>query len=679
MGKCINLTRVVIFLTGVIASLSLAAMHEDGRYDLNQFYDAGTVYNYQSQSYNISTETVIYNLENNTSTVQADEAQIQYLMETKDYPWNYLICNIGAINTDNMDWTIEFVNQNAQVLGTQEWSLKKGENILFLNGQYQFQKMNIYIRGQKGLSYTIDSMVFRDKLSEFSLSEFAFWSGLYLLLYLVLVQLFLKYWKKRQSCLNCYKVVEWLQTVYIRVGSYGVGRQWQDKKRVSFRKSLFFLLFLTSWLLTNLEVYSKETGCKYAMAICMLFLGIISFVSVEKPLTRKNWNTPVAAGWITLWIMSVISDFLVDKFYFLVGWMMIFVFGFFYFVIQNMKNPYQIIDDFTAAIRGTFWFNIVFCFFTRPENPLQRYCGFYKNPNVYSFYLTIVLIVFLLELDKCSLQTKIRQQMQSVVGICLVLYQIWLTQSLTGVIMVFVIGMLWLLRRRMIYHTQKREQNAGQKIYRRYYVLSVFAGVFAVFFLSWGINHVPQLLGTQIIFPEDFYQLNFPALSMSMDVYAAELNFLKDSRLYQKVFQAVSLDSLSTGRAAIYMQFIQNMNLWGHYYKLDIAGAKMSAHNELLGMAFRYGVFAVIPYIVFLWSILKRAWKQFFREYRENPYVVTLLAILLVSLIKLSVDKFEQPFRSVGWMAFYFLTGFFFCKDDFVWRKCYVEEDKAAE
>ena len=203
-------------------------------------------------------------------------------------------------------------------------------------------------------------------------------------------------------------------------------------------------------------------------------------------------------------------------------------------------------------------------------------------------------------------------------------------------------------------------------MYHPVYLFAAFCiAVAAVVLFGWGIRHVPQFLGTQIIYPrDDVFQQKLSFFTDTINVYAADRNSLMNSRIFQKIFQATSLDSLTTGRIGIYQQMIANMNLWGHYYRLNVAGHKFLAHNELLGMAFRYGVFAIIPYTMFLWYLLRAAVKKFFYSCKKNPYVFSILAMIVVALLKLMANQFEQPFRSMGWMTFYFWLGILFCKDE---------------
>lgn len=677
MKRRINTSWIVIFFVGVIASLSLAAMHEDGTCNFKQFYDSGTVYNYQSQFYNISTDTINYELANNSINVQSDDAVVQYWLETDDYRWNYMICDIKKMNAESIIWDMELLNAAGQIVEQRKWELKQGKNILEL-GVEKFKGMNIHISNQNGLSYTINNIEFRDKLSVFSVTDFLIWAAVYMIIYLCMVLLIRNFMKKKDLKFDFYKPIDLLQSCYIRIGNYGTNCKWSGEKRSRWRTILFFTIFLLSVILTNLEIYTTFVGYKYTATLCVILTYVIIFISIEKPLEKKNWRAPIAGAWFSLWGLSVVSDFIVDKFYFLTGWMMLLCFTFFYFVIQNMKNPYQIIDDFSRAMQYSFIMNVAGNILCRPENPGQRYCGMYKNPNVFSFYLVIILVLFLLELDKLKAKQKSKGSTKYVIGIFLILQQLWMAQSLTGVLMALTVGFFWVLRRRMIYRREEKHERISLPAVLNG-IKTVAGGILCGIAFAWCINHVPQLLGTQVIYPEDFYQMQMPKMSWGIDVYAAERNAITNSRLYQKVFQAFSLDSLTTGRVAIYLQFIQNMNLWGHYSKLNIAGSKWSAHNELLGIAFRYGVFAIVPYIAFLWYAFKNAVTEFFSDYRKNPYVFCILGVIVVSILKLSVDKFEQPFRSAGWMAFYFLIGFLYFGKGTDWRSGYETEDTDPE
>lgn len=664
--KKVRVSWFIIAFVGIILSLSCSAMYQNQRFDLEQFYQTGTIYNYPSQWYNVSTDTVYYDAAENQLNVTSDEAVEVYWLETDAYQWNYILCDIKDMNIESMHWNVELLNETGAVTGTVDWELKKGENILS-PGNYKFKGLVIHINGQKGLCYTIDSVTFRDQLSTFSMTKFLKVAVIIFCIYLPLAAIIYLYLKKKKYAWNFYAIVDGLQTLFIRVGQWGLYCKWSKRKRSFVRTSLFLAIFMISLIFTNLELYSDKDGYKYMTALCIILTYVMVFISVEKPLERKNWKTPVTAAWFSLWGLVIISDFVVDKFYCYVGWMMLLCMTFFYFVVQNMENPFQIIDELAHAFEVTFCINVVGNLLCRPQNPGQRYCGIYKNPNVFSFYLITIICCFFLELDKCKIKGK-KKTLRYVVGIALAVEQLWLAQSLTGFLMLLFVMAIWLLRRRMLYHMEKQHMGiSGKRLLKGMAACGI--SLICMWTFSWGINHLPQILGTQVIYPVDFYQMELPRYSWSMDVWAAEGNAITNSRIYQKLFQSHSLESFTTGRNDLFKLFLQNMNLWGHYYKLEVAGSKWSAHNECIGMAYRYGVFTIIPYGLFLIYVAKSVVIRFFKYYKENPYVSFIAGIVAVCILKLLSDKFEQPFRSAGWMLFYYLIGFLLCNEEKERRK----------
>lgn len=665
MKKRVRASWLIIILIGIIISLSCSAMYQSKHFDLDQFYDAGAEYSYQSQFYNASTDTIIYDAIKNQLNVVADEAMQLYWFETDAYRWNYISCKIKQMNTASMQWRLEFLDENGNAIGTKEWDLTQGENILPL-GEVKFKGLCIHVDGQNGLEYTIGNVVLRDKLSTFSIQKFILAAVIFLCIYLVLAYALYQKYQKKQYRWDIYCVVDALQSVYIRIGQWGLKCK-NLKNRSLLRTILFFAIFMISLMFTNFELYTEPEGYKYMIAICVILLYAIAFISIEKPLTKKDWRTPLTMAWVSLWILVIISDFIVDKFYCYTGWIMLLCMTFFYFVVQNMKNPFQIFDEVAHAFEFTFVINTVGNVISRPMITGQRYCGMYKNPNVFSFYLVIILCCFLLELDKCSMK-KNKKNARFVIGILLVLEQLWLTQSFTGIIMTGVIFIIWILRRRMLYHTEKVHEKRTWKDLIRWVITGVLS-VICMCVFYFGIRYLPDLLGIRIVYPSDYYQVELPQYSWTMDVWAAEGNIITNSRIYKKLFQSHSIESLTTGRNSLYRMFLQNMNLWGHYYKLEMAGSNFSAHNEFIGMAYRYGVFAIVPYLCLIVCIIKSVIKRFFKYYKENPYVFFIAGIMAACILKLLSDKFEQPFRSVGWMLFYYVIGFLLSSGDTGWRR----------
>lgn len=97
-------------------------------------------------------------------------------------------------------------------------------------------------------------------------------------------------------------------------------------------------------------------------------------------------------------------------------------------------------------------------------------------------------------------------------------------------------------------------------------------------------------------------------------------------------------------------EIISNMwnILWGHRRK---------PHNSILGIAYTYGVFAAVPYIIMLIATIERT----FRYSRRNMKYSSVPFYVCLSLIMMSLsDNVEQPFVWLPWIGLYFMMGIVF-------------------
>jgi O-antigen ligase len=96
------------------------------------------------------------------------------------------------------------------------------------------------------------------------------------------------------------------------------------------------------------------------------------------------------------------------------------------------------------------------------------------------------------------------------------------------------------------------------------------------------------------------------------------------------------------------------MNLFGHKERPVLWERKIRPHNAMLGIAYFYGVFAIVPYLIMIFAMLIRTYRQSKWNFRYSsiPFYFCV-AFVVMSLI----DNVEQPFVWLPWFCMYMTVG----------------------
>ena len=242
----------------------------------------------------------------------------------------------------------------------------------------------------------------------------------------------------------------------------------------------------------------------------------------------------------------------------------------------------------------------------------------------------------------------------SVEGV-LIAFFIWKTQCRGGLLALLFIGSMFISR--MI-----RQRKNKSYICKAIGMIVLFIVLFVPIWQS--VNritfHLSEKLGTVVTFETDVQNLEACEQNsfwgLQLQVYAA------DSKLIQK-FDSKSLDAMLSGRITIWKAYIRHMNLWGHANKEIIGKNQIYAHNAMIGIGYRYGVLALIPYVIMWCLVIGKAVKYMILN--GNRKFAFLPFGLCIGYVMLSMtDALEQPWRDIIWIMAYFVMGILFIDDE---------------
>lgn len=624
-------------------------MFSCGTFHLERFYDVGEVYdiprNDLTQNGN---DTMVYD-----AAIQAWRATGECAVKTfvaSSGKWRYIDMPLSRVDGGSLDASILCYDPENVLLYQMETVLLEGQNLLSLP-DVKYSRFDIVLLNQEGVSFSIDRIQLREQPPSFSKSRFVLAFFLLLAAFFLVTGILSVCYQKAFGPLPWYTLAYLLQSGFLYVGRMGrlcVGG-FSAKTKARVRSGLFCVLFLLVQAAFVLGYYGSNDWYRYLALGYVLIIVVIALFCWEGALSYQNWNNKLVASWLWLWILSMISDFMVEKKYPYTGYIMVFAFGFLFFMWGNMKRKEQMLADFLRGIRWSFWPNAAFCLLFRPYLPGYRYLGAAFRPGYFAMYLLFAWLAFLVDVDfSFKDKASLRKDLLDIfaLGMCGLL--LWRTQSISSMLPAALAALIVCFR---LFRKRKRARFLGFALY-----LFVFAAGYAA--NGYGIYVVPRLVDAEIKFDNDFYQETVTEHPFLMTVQAAEEG--DENRIWHKIKTSASLEALTSGRTLYWKAYLREINLWGHKNNARFLGEARLPHNALIAIMYRYGIFAAAPYLLLLLYSCLYACSYFRKRWRNNKYAFFFLANLPCCGMLLLLENIDRPFSWIGWFCLYVPMGAFF-------------------
>lgn len=657
-----RLIRKFVWISvGVILGLMAALMVISGSGSLNEFYDGGRVCDIPVERRNAEFYGAEYDAAGEMFCVTDENAYKVFEIYGMEKKWNYIVMELSSLNREYLDVTIDYANQKGAWIFSKDVRLLEGKNVVETD-EISYDQAVIRILGQAGATVSFDKVQFREKMVDFEDSRFLpVWTAVFLV-YLAVTAAVTKWCRGFLDGMpDWYVVIELLQDIYGRVGEY-FGKKTlpiSDRGKSRVRTGGFLFLILYMQIVMDLHLYETDQYYKVQMLICSLVVVVIGVFCYEKKLRHVNWRNPLVWSWLVLWVMACMSDFFVAKRYSFLGYIMLSAVGFFIFMWNNMEQSACIIREFVAAILLSFAFTTVFCFVCRPWQEGTRYLGSYYNPGMYAMYVLYVWIAFWGEIDERAGRKKLSLLLFfEIIAAMLAGMMLWRTQSASGVIPAFLAVAVFVFRQFFLPGPSVRKKRALLIL-----AFAVAVTVPVVKIGTWGLIHLPGRFGTEIKMESDTVLFTSQILPEPTTVYAAEENVaeekgVRNNRIVQKLFGKQSFEKFTSRRNLYWAGYLREMNLLGHRGRVVLWGGNRWPHNGFLGIMFRYGVFAVIPYTVLVLVNFLYAWKYMLTC--ESGYGFFVFAGMIASLILILMENLELPFLFLCWLNMYLMMGIHF-------------------
>lgn len=657
-------------LIGNVIAFIVCAMVLSKSVNLERFYNVSSVYEIQENFYTGVKEYEKGHQESSGKVV-LDEGEFEYEIVVRrtddEKPWNYFCIQIDQLSEEYITGTLIYENQQGgEAVESEEFihRMQNGMNLFPVSKQY-FNIVRLKIAGENGTEFYVKDMQLRATEPVFEWGKAIKIYVIAFSIYMVLSLLLIYVWRRKRIECKLYEWIEALQNGYIffagRLRKYieGIAIA-RDHKRFLRTLTFLFIFLYNVWVEMQGTYHDEFKTHIVVYSIAILF---ITMLSIEPMPEKKNWNHALVWGWLVLWLMSCVSDFLRPKEFRYVGYVMLFVVGFMFFVWNNMKEKYEFTEDFVRAIHIFFLCMTFFCVFCRPLGTGIRYTGFSKNPGSFALYLGCLWAVVLGELEsRIRYEKKWLKILPYIIEGCIVISFCWESQSAGPLLCIAASAFLWFLR--MLWYTKlekKRKMLTVIIISALVLLLPVYKGI------DFGIKNFPQMFDTAVtIEGEQVLERE----SWGLTVKAANLvEKWEKTRLGAK-FKYKTISGLLAERDYYYRAFLRDMNLFGHTEAPYLWGYQRLAHNSILAIAHRYGIFASVPYIVMLIATIINTFKY---SRKKEKYSAVPFYVCLISIVMSMTDNVELPFVLLPTIGLYLMMGIGFSEEE------YDEEDNKKD
>lgn len=646
-----GLKITILLITGILLSWMLTAMYLTESVNWQCFYDVGNLYDISSGYYRQPGIQWSYDAAVGTIQTEGEDASCYFYVNSSQKNWNYLYLTIGDLDR-NSQWRIEFYDQDGELLFTRSLYVQNGRNIL------QLQEGEIY--GIKMIvncpsSFSIERIQFREKEQDFEWSQ-APWTfiGVFIsyALAVFIIYEFLRYYKRvkhPEPRKGIWAVT--MQKMYASMLEH-IGKLFggiSQAAKSGLRKLLFLTILLIPYIVyrmgySALLIVRREN---LLLSVCFLLIALLSW---ERSRRRVDCRNPLVYSWSILWLMVLISDFVLGRAVQSAGIFMIGAVAPFYMAWNYMRRPERLTRDFLAALRYLYWAGSVYCLFFRPYEPGYRYTGIYGNSNLFAGYLVTVNIAFLANLSEHLGREKLKNRVlaENVLGLVTIWEFLKMTESVTALV---AYVMEWTVFLWGQFPVEKRK--SYQRNLRKGLAMSLVCIVIVGVSGKWCLSNVPKIW--EVEFKEQEHQpltgdstLSLVAEAAGQNAYASGLS----ERLRQKITSGEWYD-LFAGRDEIWKNYIRNWNLFGHYGNIEsLDGKTMHAHNALLQMMNDYGIFIAVPFLLMLYYSLKYGIKAVFVKKKFGLF-------FLLAAVNYIVQGLAEntPYLSYSWLTYYIALG----------------------
>lgn len=635
-------------------------MRMGGNINFNEFMSADEVYDISPTELQKNSSTWSYDKEKKGYWLLSDKASKRFYLNGNEQVWNYLYITVNQLSTESLEGVLKFFNKDGKKTAEQIIALTKGKNMIVLDGELPAEQLGIVIFDAEGEFISVSAIQIRTTPSWFTIFHFLklFFPIFIVVMAVLSVLVHFRYkFSGKKKIESNFVFVDIIQNAILIMGDFWgsrIGGRLSSEQRKIMRKFLFSLLL--AWMLIgNVAGWLDDLqSYRFHLLICGGLLLAISFVSWENSLSKQFWTKPIMASWLWIWLEMILCDFFVVKeVESAVGYVMLLSGMVFIFFWQNMERPDELLYDLAASLEITFFIGIVFCIFFRMKKPAIDYHGMFQSSEELAMYAVLMAIVFfseinwLLDRSVCNLRQRNRRRefyfsLKNIFGASASLFFVLRSNHLPGILAyLLIITLFALIALRKI----NGDFTKCRKLFLNFAVAVVFAylGVCVIYV---GTKYLPGYLNLD--------------LEYQQEVYLTKLTG-EDKELFTLQYPE-SMEHVRTKEIeklpVIWQNYARRLNLFGHKGELQVFRHNISAYSGYLYMAYHYGIFMLVPYVMFQFTMLSKALEGIFSDNKRRTGSILFWGVGIAYLCFAVCSNVENPWGHPLWLCYYLSVGY---------------------
>lgn len=359
-------------------------------------------------------------------------------------------------------------------------------------------------------------------------------------------------------------------------------------------------------------------------------------------------------SWLWLWVGMIVCNLFVGKdLQSATVYTMFFSGMVFIFVWQNMDKPDRILYDLMASLEITFFIGIVYCIFFRMKKPAIDYNGMFQSSEELAMYAVLMAIVFITEIN-WMFDKNIRNRgqrnrrrefyccLKNTFGASASLFFVLRSNHLPGIMAYLLISSLFII-------IFLRKINGDFTKYRNLFLNFAVAVVFAylgVCVIYAGTKYLPGYLNLDLDYQQEVYLTKLTGEDKELFAlqYPGSMKHVKTKEIEKLPI--------------IWQNYARRLNLFGHAEDLEVFRHKIPAYSGYLYMKYHYGIFMLVPYIMFQFTMLSEALKGIFSESKRRTAGILFFGVGMAYLCFAVCSNIENPWGHPLWLCYHLSVGY---------------------
>ncbi len=683
--------RLAVVLAGMLAGIMAAMMAAGGAVSLKAFLQPGRVCDFSESALTEGSSTFQYDARGRCFTLLSDKAVKKLPPDGAENSWAELVVTVDRLSVPELPVELRGYDRAGERIYGEQVLLVSGRNAIRLNPEILLYRIGFYVEGQEGAQLSFSSMQLREKPAvEYSVVRFWTVAAVACLLFLCVFLVADKRFLRRHGGWHCqyFPPGRWAEYAFSQFDSLvnsvkgrkeSSGAEW-SALRLAVSLLFFWCMYtsLSGWNRDEEKYRYQVLGCMVLLAAAGRFCGCGERESAErKPAGHggtghrpagcgepavageadrevcrsRVWKSPAAYFWMALWTGTIVSDFFAGGVFHFYGYGMLLAGGYFIFRWTGMKTPRRMYVVIADALEIVFFVSILLCAVFRPKLLAVQYNGLSGSPEENAMFAVLLLLTFALDAVRvmCSggKGGRVRIVLCSA-GMALAGYLVLRAENQTGYVAAGVPALCLLF-------SVCRKWKQVRLWLSRNVALSVvcfLAAALAVAGFHAGIKVLPEMLGTAVSF-EDERKLSAEPEEILLSL--AEV-------MPEHVSEIVPERKAAAETEKIRKAYVRGIGLFGNGEEPLLSGEEAAAGNGYLYMAYRYGIFILIPFVLYQLAVLGAGVSGLLPGRgrsggMEHVWTVGVMAIYIAFCL---CGNAQIPFGHPLWLCVYVGAGLWF-------------------